>query len=329
MSTIKDVAKLAGVSVSATSYALNNTGPVSEPTKEKILKAAETLGYVPSGVARSLKNRRMGFVGYFTYSLTGPVFNEIARGIEDVFNGYGQEMVMCNCTPKANKVTKLLTEKMVDGAIIMDDYIEDNLIKRLANEDFPIVVLDRELHTENISSIVIDNETAVYNAIRYLLNLGYKTIGYIGGTTVGFDGLHREEGFKSAVVDFNLKVPKEWNITANFKEHEAYKETLNLIRKNNLPDAFFAANDEMAIGCIKALQQNGYNVPEDVAVIGFDDIQIGQYITPKLTTIKRPMYDLGVLAAHTLYGMINGNIESKKMMLTTELVIRESCGNRK
>ena len=322
--TIKDVAEAANVSISAVSYAMNNSGPVSEEKKERIFKAVKELGYVQNGMARSLRMQKKGFIGYFANSLYGVFYGEVLKGIEKVFENNDKELVAGKCNPTRDdlQVIRLLTEKMTDGAIIFSPSISDETIKKLADDDFPIVVLDRELHGKNISSVLIDNKGSAYKVGQYISHLGLRKIACFVGA--GFDGEQRLHGVKKAVEEFGLELPEEWIIDGNWSEEEAYAKTIQLVKTGRVPEVIFAFNDEMAKGCMDALKDMHISIPEDISVIGMDDIQISTFLEPKLTTVHRPMYELGVAAAETLLQMLAGG-ESKQIVLPTRLVQRESC----
>lgn len=322
--TIKDVAEAANVSISAVSYAINNSGPVSEEKKERILKAVKELGYVQNGMARSLRLQKKGFIGYFANSLYGAFYGEVLKGIEKVFDNHDKELVAGKCNPSQNdlQVIRLLTEKMTDGAIIFSPSISDETIEKLADDDFPIVVLDRELYGKNISSVLIDNEGSAYKVGQHIHNLGLKKAGCLVGP--GFDGEQRLSGFKKAATEFGLDLASEWIIDGNWLEEEAYAKTIQLVKTGNVPQVIFALNDEMAKGCMEALKDMRIRIPEDISVIGMDDILISSFLEPKLTTVHRPLYELGVAAAETLLQMMEGK-ESRKVVLPTYLVQRESC----
>lgn len=323
--TIKDVAKEAGVSVTSTSYALNNTGPVSQEKKMRILEAAKKLDYVPSGVARSLQSQKMGFVGYFAYSLSGPMFGELIKGVEDVFNSYQQDMIACCCSPELHKVTRLLKEKMVDGAIVFVEHIENEMLERIASDSCPIVVLDRELYNDHISCILIDNQGSAYRVGRYISQLGFQSVGCIIGD--GYDGIQRRIGFMKAVEDYHLNLWEDCVLNGRFQFGEAYRVMTEWLRSHDHhpPEVIFAFSDQMALAAEKALAENGYTVPGDVSIIGMDDIRMASYVTPSLTTIHRPIYELGRMAATTLYNMMYHKSKGTKQVLSTYLIERESC----
>jgi len=322
--TIKDVAEVANVSISAVSYAINNSGPVSEEKRERILRAVKELGYVQNGMARSLRMQKKGFIGYFANSLYGAFYGEVLKGIEKVFDKNDKELVAGKCNPSKDdlQVIRLLTEKMTDGAIIFSPSISDKTIEKLADDDFPIVVLDRELSGKNISAVLIDNEGSGYRVGQHIHSLGMRKVACLIGP--GFDGEKRLSGFRRAAQEFGLELRPEWIVDGEWSEDVAYRQTIQLTQSGMRPQVVFAFNDEMAKGCMQALREQNVRIPEEISVIGMDDIQISAYLEPKLTTIHRPLYDLGVIAAQTLLEMMDGG-ESKTIMLPTHLVERESC----
>ena len=322
--TIKDVAEAAGVSISTVSYTLNNTGPVSEEKKQRILEAVKALGYVPNGMAKSLKSRKNGFIGYFAHSLYGVVYGEVLRGIENEMDRNGQEMIAAKCGPMQDitHISRLLMERMVDGAIIFSEMIANEQVNLLANARCPVVVLDRELEGPFVSSVLINNEDSAFRVGEYIHSLDLKRGACLTGR--GFDGERRLLGFKQAAEVFQLDCPPNWCIDAGWDEKEAYQKTIEFIRGGQRPEVIFAFNDEMAIGCIRALQDMLLKVPEDISVIGMDDIDRSALTNPSLTTVHRPLCELGEIAAGALLGMMRGE-ESRKIILPTSLIQRESC----
>lgn len=322
--TIKNVAEAAGVSISTVSYTLNQTGPVSEEKKQKIMEAVRELGYVPNGMAKSLKSRKNGFIGYFAHSLYGVVYGEVLRGIESEMDRHGQEMIAAKCGPvqDVSHISRLLLERMVDGAIIFSEAISDELVHLLASARCPVVLLDREMDAPYVSTVLIDNEDSAYRVGEYIHSLKLKKAACLVGS--GFDGQHRLTGFRQAVEAFGLDCPGEWCIDAGWVEETAYQETIRFIRRGHRPEVIFAFNDEMATGCIRALQDMLLRVPEDISVIGMDDIPRSAVMSPSLTTVHRPLCELGEIAAKTLIGMMRGE-ERRKIVLPTFLVQRESC----
>ena len=325
MSTIKDVARLASVSISTVSYALNGSGRVSEETRQKIIEAAKELNYTPNGAARSLKTKQMEIIGVFS-DFSGPLHSEIIKGVQEVARNKNYEVIFGECLIKKGTVTRMLSERIVDGAIIFSSSVNNDILQELSRNEFPIVVLDRKIDNENISQILIDDKEAAYNVVKHFHSLGYKDIGFISGPKDSYDSEQRYEGFKAGVKDFKMNFKRAWYADGEFNEHQAYKIMVELIEKGDLPRAFFVANDEMAAGVILALKQHNIKVPEDIAIVGFDDISLARHLSPALTTVRRPAYDLGIMAAHTLFNNLNGKQSSKSIVLSTAFVIRDSCG---
>ncbi|MBR2047776.1 MAG: LacI family DNA-binding transcriptional regulator [Oscillospiraceae bacterium] len=322
--TIKDVANAAGVSVGTASYALNGTGPVSQEKLQRVQEAARQLGYIPNGYAKALQAQQNGMVGYFGYSLAGPFFGQIMRGIEDAFNATDEEMIACSCSSDKKKVTRFLSQRMVDGAIVFGEHLEDSLIQRIACSACPVVVMDRDLCDEYISSLTIDNQKCAYEVGRYIYEMGFKTVGCIIGE--GPDGIRRNKGFRAAVRDFGLDLWEDCVLHGDFVYDAAYATVSEWLKTNpELPEVLFAFNDEMALGTINALKENGLRVPEDVSVIGMDDIPQSAIATPGLTTFHLPIYEHGVQAARLLIDMLKGCSLGSKTVLSGYMVERESC----
>lgn len=325
MSTIKDVAKLANVSISTVSYVLNDTGNISDETKKKVLDAAKKLEYTPNGNARSLKLKSNKLIAVVVYSFGGPVYEEIIRGITDIAKSNGYEVIVAESCNEKSIVTKVLAQRLVDGAIILSANVDNETIKSLSGKHFPIVTLDRKITGDYISNVLIDNSRASYEVVEHLHNLGYKKIGIICGPKETYDSNKRIEGFKNAVKDFNIENLANWNMHGNFTEISGYEIMSKIIKSGNMPEAYFIANDEMAIGAMKACKEHGLKIPEDIGLVGFDDIYLCEYVTPKLTTVRRPSYESGVVAANSLITSLKGEKTSKYVVLAAELVHRESC----
>jgi len=328
MITIKDVAKAAGVSISTTSYALNGKGNVSKEKKDNILRIAKELNYSPNGAAKNLKKQKTELVGLFVHDINGPFYNELIRGIQQVtiLNGY-ELIVFCDSGTKKNSSYNFLNERRVDGAIIISPTIKDNEIITLAKTGLPIVVLDREITGDKLCNVLIDNENGASNAVNHLIAQGYRDIAFLSGPEEAYDNKKRFEGYLRTLKFNGIEFNEKMVLKGRFTENSGYDAVTTYLETNKKPpSAIFSANDEMAIGAIFALRDKGFKVPEDVAVVGFDNLVVSSYITPALTTVKRPMYEMGLLSTHTLFNMLNGGEGNKSVKLSTEIVIRDSCG---
>jgi len=328
MVTIKDVAKAAGVAVSTASYALNGVDKVSEQTKEKVLKKAKELNYTPNSIARNLKTRKTELIGLFVHDINGPFYDKLIKGIQEVVNqkGYGL-IIFCDSGQKPGTSCSFLRERRIDGAIIISPNISNEQVRDLALEGFPIVVLDRKLAADNLYSVVVDNEKGANEAVQHLIDLGNRKIGFISGPDDSYDNKERLKGYINTLRNNSLEINYEYVLNGKFTEESGYELIIKFLKENKeLPTAFFSSNDEMAIGAIRALQEGKIRVPEDVAIVGFDDILISSYIQPKLTTVRRPMYELGSFSAHMLMNILSGKSNRSSMVFSTDLIIRESCG---
>ena len=322
--TIKDVAEKAGVAVSTVSYALNNSPKISEKTRKKILKIAGELGYEPNAFARDLKKQCTDTIGLFLNDLSGPFFSELIRGIQDTVQRTNYSLILCSSFgDEQSTAVKYLKEKRVDAAIIFAPNIKDELLVNIALREVPIVVLDRKLDAENIRSILINNEQGAVKAVNYLINLGHKNLAFLSGKEDAYDNKERLKGFNDAVKASGIEGRI---LQGDFTENNGYTTALNFIKSKNLPDAVFAANDEMAIGMIKCFNEYGVKVPEDISIIGFDDIELSEYITPKLSTVSHPKFELGCKAVETIIGGLDGKAIKGTEILPVELILRESCG---
>ena len=321
--TIKDVAKRAGVAVSTVSYALNGSPKVSEKTRRRIHKIAEDLGYEPNYTARELKTKKTKTIGLFLNDFSGPFYSELIRGIQEVVQKNGYSFIACSSFgDEESTAVKFIREKRIDAAIIFAPNISDKLLINAASKGVPIVVLDRKLESENIYSILINNEQGAIKAVNYLIGIGQQNLVFVSGREEAYDNRERLNGFKKAV---NANGIEERILQGDFTENSGYAAAIDLIKSKKLPDAVFLSNDEMAIGMIKCFKEYEINVPEDVSIIGFDNITVSEYITPKLTTVSHPKYELGVRAAERLFCGINGEVITGSETLPVELIVRESC----
>jgi len=328
--TIKDVANAAGVSISTVSNALNDVDVLKEKTKEHILQVADDLNYMPNLRGKNLKAEKTNTLGFFTTNVNGPYFHvlveALARQCEkmgyalNIFVSQDEEVLLNN-----------LFGGPIDGAIVYHyDFVDDKSMELMENQEIKTVFMDREITSENIGSILFDSYTTGYEATSYLINLGHKKIKFIEGHADTYDSINRKQGYIAAMEDNNLEVNSDAMLKGYFEEEGSYNAVKSYIRnKNNTtPDAFLAGNDLSAIGAIKALESEGFNIPDDISVMGFDDIEIAQYYDPSLTTIRNPIARKGVLAVQQLVDLIDNDAEGKKYKLSGEIVARESTSAR-
>ncbi len=298
MKTIKDVAALAGVSISTASYAINNSPKVSTKTKEKVLLAARELNYYPNGNARNLKKQRTGNIGVFIYEFAGPIFSDVLDGIHKKLQEEGYNIIVSSGKSSLN----LLQERQVDAAIIFDDSLENDSLVHFGKLGYPVYVLDRDLKGENMYSSVINNEGLVKALIQRKIDAGYKTFAYLSGPVDSYNNTHRYIGFKNVLQENGID--KHQYFEGDFTIHGGYEVGLKIANSNEKPEFIFCANDESAIGLIHALKSKNVRIPKDVAVAGFDNISLGKYINPTLTTIGVDHYNWGKEVAEAIIAIL-------------------------
>ncbi|MDI6619289.1 MAG: LacI family DNA-binding transcriptional regulator [Clostridiales bacterium] len=332
MANIDDVAKLANVSIATVSRVFNNSPYVSEKAKANVLKAAKDLGYEPSILARSLAMKKTNTIGLIVPDISNPYYGGVVRGIEDVCNLYKYNIILCNTDNSKDKEIQyinMLKSRWVDGIIFHSSYLSDEVYKIFVDSRIPFVLAGRGTKYD-VPYVVIDNKKAAYDATEYLISMGHKNIGIIHGPLEGMretvDSVDRLMGYKEAMKKNGLEICDELIREANFKAKSGYDATLEMLKSGILPDAVFAISDIMAMGAINAIFDFGLKCPEDVSVIGFDNIDISEITRPSLTTVAQPMYDTGATAAKMLIKIIGNEILDKKnIILKHNIVIRNSC----
>ncbi|AMO55074.1 LacI family transcriptional regulator [Endozoicomonas montiporae] len=325
--TIKDVAREAGVSISTVSYAINNKDRISSETRKHVLHVAKRLNYVANGNAKLLKQKHTRAIGIFFNSWFGPIYSEIARGIEKAVHQAGYDLVACSLYGEENSTAyKYLRDRMVDGAIILADSFDDDFLKSTASNDLPLVVLDREVESPHIFSVLIDNFGGAFNATKALVQSGCKEVYFLGGPKSSYDSQKRLEGYIAALGFCGATVNSKHILECDFTEEGAYQKMKVLFNKGTVPHSIFSANDEMALGIYRAARENNLKIPENIKVIGFDDIREAEFAVPPLTTVSHQKYEMGINAAEILFEAIKSPAkDSDKLRIqATRLIERES-----
>ncbi|MHB1653546.1 MAG: LacI family DNA-binding transcriptional regulator [Desulfitobacteriaceae bacterium] len=329
MVTIKDVARLAGVSISTVSRVLNNNDhPVNSETKERILAAIEELSFYPNAIARGLQANKTKTIGLILPDIGNPYYPGIVRGVEDLAHELGYTLILCNADrsrERTQEYLRVLREKRVDGIIftgggIAQDAQQGNFFEKDA---VATVVIGK--HWSNLPSVQVNNVKAAREACEHLLSLGHRQIATVTGPEASTTARDRLEGYRQGLAAFGLTEHPEWIILGDFEVDSGYRAVAQLPRMGREGiTAIFAQNDLMAIGVINALQQRGMKVPDDVAVVGFDDIPLASFVTPKLSTVAIPVYELGMTAMKVLAKLLVGQETESVTILETKLELRES-----
>ena len=282
MATIKDVAKLAGVSLSTTSYALNGSSKISEPTKQKVLAAAKELNFSPNAAARSLKTKKTKIIGVVLSEFIGVHFSDLLAGINHQMTKNGYDVIVISGIETGER---FIRQRLVDGMILIDSKISDDIIIKYSSSEFPFILLDRKLEREGAYSIMINNQEAFTEIINMHLNNGRRRIAYFSGEVTSIDNKYRYESYKNVLEAHNINYTRVFE--GNYIKETAYQLMSASIENGDIDfDAVACANDLMAIGVVEALNDANIKVPEQVAVSGFDDIELGTYCSPKLTTYR-------------------------------------------
>lgn len=327
--SIKDVAKEAGVSIATVSRVLNDVDVVNEETKKKVIEAINKLGYRPNIVARSLKTQKTKTIGIIIPDISSQFYPEIVRGAEDVANIYDYNIMLCNTDldpEKEMEYLRVLKEKMVDGVLYMSTSLEPSIVDLINKLQLPMVLVETTSKDGEIPSVTIDNEKAAFDGVNYLIKKGNKKVGYIGTheDAVNASAL-RYQGYKRALEENDLELDDKLSYFGGLKAPDGYEGIFNILEQGKI-DSVFCASDEIAMGAINALRDKGLRVPEDIDVIGFDNIYSASIFYPKITTISQPMYDMGSVGMRMLIKIINKQeVEDKNYILKHELIERDSC----
>ncbi len=318
MTTIRDVAKRAGVSITAASYALNATGTLADATRQRVLKAAEELNYHPNAFARHLKKRKTHTLGVFISRFGGAFYEEILEGIHSVILDTDYELIV---SPETCSTRRLLMYRQVDGAIVFDAKIPDDAVLRLASRRFPIVVLDRLLQNNYLLPLLLDNPTGVREAFGHLYQQGFRKLIFIAGAPDSFDNAERMKTFLSEAERHNLHVPVH---PGNFTEISGYEAAQTILQSNDRPEAVFCANDQMAIGFLRAMKERGLRAPADMAIVGFDDIPLARYMQPSLSTVGASRFEWGATAIRQLIDFLDNETPFQPHRIPTRFLPRQS-----
>ncbi|MFC4769969.1 LacI family DNA-binding transcriptional regulator [Effusibacillus consociatus] len=327
MATIKDVARAAGVSTATVSRVLTDKGPYTPETQRKVKEAIEKLNYQPNGLGRYLRKQETRTVIAVFPDITNPFFSQIIRGMEDEASAHGYTVILGNTdnrSERQNNYLKLLEERRADGIILTlarSSVEEIDSIRKIG----PVVLACEHFKEGEFSSVAIDNVAAAYEAVSHLIRLGHTHIAHIEGPSDIILSRDRLLGYRRALRENGIK--EEWVLQGDFSLESGRSLMGKLLQEKRRPTALFAANDKMAIGAILEAKAHGVKVPKELAVVGFDDIEMAQIVDPPLTTIAQPKYQIGAEAMRKLIAMLQGQPDPVlHTILPYTLEIRQSCG---
>ncbi len=329
MSTILDVAKLAGVSTATVSRVINSPEAVREITEKKVRHAMNLCNYKYNSLARGFVTKKSNTIGLIIPNINNPVFAESTRGVQDYADSKNIQVILGNTYYKyvqENELVRVLREKQVDGFIITTTNPRGNALHSLMEDKIPFVLLYSTIKKGPYSAVGIDNFKGGYLATEHLVKLGHRRIGMIAGKfTISDRSLHRWHGYKQCLKNYNIDYDKNLLSQTNYSLRGGKTSMTEILALPDPPTAVFCSNDYMAIGAMKGARECGLNLPQDMSIVGFDDIHIASYIVPGLTTIHQPAYEMGKQGAKLLFRLMEEK-QGKPIqkMLESSLVVRES-----
>jgi LacI family transcriptional regulator len=326
--SIRDVAAHAGVSVTTVSHALNNTRFVSPAARAKVEEAARALGYVPSEVARGLKHNTTRTLGMLVPSNSNPYFAEIIRGVEHGCYAAGYSLLLCNSNDDPARQAdhlRVLAERRVDGLVLVASGDDAQIVEHCRGLRLPLVLLDREIEGVAADLIEVDHAAGGELATTHLLGLGHARVACVGGPVDLMPSREREAGWRRALAKAGVVPRPSELVRGDFGPQGGATAMRTLLRAADPPSAVFVCNDMMAIGALNAAHAEGVRVPQELSVVGFDDIELAAYTLPPLTTVAQPKEAIGTGAAQLLLERIRaGRTELARRVLQPELRVRES-----
>lgn len=327
--TIKDVARHARVSVASVSRALNNTGVVTTRTRERVLRAARKLRYTPHAGARSLSTRRTQTIGVLLPDIYGEFFSELIRGIDLAARERRLHLLVTSSHGDAEEASAAIRSMSgrVDGLLVMSPHVDAHFLDSELRVDLPTVLMNTRNGSHAFSSLTVDDYGGACAMMQHLASVGHRHIAHITGPDSNFESRERMRGYRAART--KLRLPgADLIVAGDFSEESGYRAAARVLALTPRPEAIFAANDMMAIGCLFGLTEAGVKVPGDMALVGFDDIPIARYVTPPLTTVRVDIAHLGQRALERLAATIDeeGRARTVAETVKPELIVRVSCG---
>lgn len=331
MPTIHEVAKYAGVSAITVSRVINNSGYFSQEVRERVEKAIAELGYVPNTLARSLRSRRTQTVALMVTDITNPFFTTLARGVEDTANQAGYTVIFCNTDEsqeKEEKYLKVLLQKQVDGLLLVPTQSSGKAIQQIQTHGTPVVVLDRRIPDVAVDTVRCDSVDGAYQLARYLISLGHRQIAILSGAPGISTADDRVTGYRKALAEANIDIDEQYIFRGAVTPESGYRMTRQAVSLSLRPTALIASNNFITIGAMKALQEIGLEVPDDVALVGFDDLPPAMVTFPFFTVTSQPAYEMGTTAMELLLKRLEGKESDpyQEVILPTQLIIRHSSG---
>jgi LacI family transcriptional regulator len=330
--TIYDIADKLNISIATVSRALKDDPVVNKKTKKKIFDLAEELGYRSNHFARNLRNQRTETIGVIVPRLNSYFMSTVIAGIENVANTEGYNLIISQSSESEQKEqasVKTMFNNRVDGLLVSLSYDTNDLshFDKFFRKKAPVIFFDRAEENENFTNVLIDNKRASYEATMHLIEQGCKKLVHVTASPKRNVYMDRLNGYKQALAENNIKFKDEYLIIGDLSLEAGSDAAQSILKMNPLPDGVLVANDNCAVGCILSLKEAGIRIPEDIAIVGFNNDPVSKVIEPNLTTINYPGYEMGEVAARNLINHLNGTHlihSTNTIVLKSELIIRAS-----
>lgn len=331
--TISDIAKEAGVSISTVSRVMNNTKAVSDELREKVYKVIEKNNYVPNVHAQSLTTKKTGIIGVVVPDISNSVFGAITKGINNICTQEGYTLMVCESGGTMEREISLLNtleERQIDGVIFSGIDVNKEIIDVMKEKNYPIVLVQQEANLEGnpFDTVTCNNTQAIYDVVKFYYEMGHRRIAYLGGPDYDYSsGQLRLAGYEKAMKEFGLEMPNSYIQQVEFSYDDGYAGMRKIYEESQeLPTAVVAAGDVIAIGAIQFINNSNLMVPNDISVVGFDDLEFCTYIKPALSTVRIPYFDEGEMSAELLFNRIKQGKESRDeenaLLYTEHKIIR-------
>ena len=333
MANMKQVAKKCGVSVATISRVINHPENVLPETRDKIIAIMQELNYIPNEQARSLTLNRTNTIALLIPNILNPLYPQIAKGVEDICHQKGYNLLLCNTEQNISKerdYIDMLIKRKVDGLVLSSTLLNKVDIEKIKLHNIPLVMIGENKDNVQANMVFTDYELGVYQAIIHFIDIGYKRIAFIGSSGNKLESDQKQRGYEKALKEFLIPINKDYMIEGDNEVEGGYFSAQKLLQLKPAPQAIFACNDLMAIGAIDAIKNDGLRIPQDIGIIGFDDIKMASLVEPKLTTVSQPVYKMGLIAARLLFDSMGNEDEEgcyQKIFLEPKLKIRKSCGH--
>lgn len=329
--TVRDVAKHSGVSVATVSRVINNSPDVTGPTREKVNRAIDELGYAPPVIAKGIAMGKMKTIGLLIPDINNMYYPAVIRGIEDTLTQHSYSVFLCNTDEdidEEKRYINILETKSINAMMFLGtrSATKDNAHIVELSKRLPVLMINDYLIGSDVYSVMTDEVEGAYRAVNYLMGLGHRKIALINGDVDYTTYRYKRRGYERALADANIALREEYVVPEDPHEEGGYRGATRLIEMADRPTAIFTASDQIAIGVMKSIYEHGFTIPGDLSLVGFSDIPIAKQLFPELTTVNQFPYRTGVIAAEVIIKLINNiAMDQKRILLDPKLSIRQSC----